>query len=99
MLTIEGIYDGEVVHLLSKKSLPPNTLVKVLVEDESEENWEPPKLGEDYSFLKIVMRAKLQGHHDFSENIHDYLKTDKLSNHQIYRASRKFPLIARMHDK
>jgi hypothetical protein len=29
MLTIEGIYDGEVVRLLSKQSLPANMPVKL----------------------------------------------------------------------
>ena len=81
MLTIEGIYDGEVVHLLSKKALPPNTRVKILVEDESEKSWELPRLGEDYSFLKVAMQANLKGPKDFSENINDYLKIEKLSNH------------------
>ena len=36
MLTIEGIYDGEVVRLLSKQSLPANIPVKILVEDQLE---------------------------------------------------------------
>jgi len=81
MLTIEGIYDGEVVRLLSKQSLPANTLVKIVVEDQFEKKEEAPVLGEDYSFLKFAMQAKLQGPKDFSENINEYLKMEKLDNH------------------
>ncbi len=81
MLTIEGIYDGEVVRLLSKPSLPANMPVKILVDDQFEKNEEVPVLGEDYSFLKVAMQAKLRGPKDFSENINDYLKMEKLDKH------------------
>lgn len=81
MLTIEGIYDGEVVRLLSKQSLPANMPVKILVEDPFEKDEEFPVLGEDYSFLKVAMQAKLRGPKDFSENINDYLKMEKLDRH------------------
>ena len=81
MLTIEGIYDGEVVRLLSKQSLPANMPVKILVEDQLEKNEAVPVLGEDYSFLKVAMQAKLRGPKDFSENINDYLKMEKLDRH------------------
>lgn len=76
MLTLEGIYDGQVVRLLSKQSLAANMPVKILVEDPFEKNEEVPVLGEDYSFLKVAMQAKLRGPKDFSENINDYLKSD-----------------------
>ena len=81
MLTLEGIYDGEVVRLLSKQSLPANMPVKILVDDQLEKNEEVPVLGEDYSFLKIAMQARLRGPKDFSENINDYLKMEKLEKH------------------
>ncbi len=77
MLMIDGIYDGKVVHLLSSPSLSPNTRVKVIIE-ESEET---PKLGENYSFLKVALRMKQQGPTNFSENIHEYLNADKLDHH------------------
>ena len=38
MLTLEGIYDGEVVRLLSKQSLPANIPVKILVDEPFEKN-------------------------------------------------------------
>ncbi len=60
-------------------SLPPNTRVKVIVE----ESEEIPKLGEEYSFLKAAMRMKQQGPVDFSENIHAYLNAGKLDHHDI----------------
>jgi hypothetical protein len=81
MLTIEGIYDGEVVRLLSKQSLPANMPVRILVDDQFEKNEEVPVLGEDYSFLKVAMQAKLRGPKDFSENTNDYLKMEKLDKH------------------
>lgn len=81
MLTLDGIYDGQVVRLLSKQPLPANMPVKILVEDQFEKNEEVPVLGEDYSFLKAAMQAKLRGPKDFSENINDYLKMEKLDNH------------------
>ena len=77
MLTIDGVYDGKVVHLLSSQSLPPNTRVKVIVEDAEES----PKLGEPYSFLKFAMQIEESGPEDFSENIDEYLKADRLSHH------------------
>ncbi len=46
-----------------------------------EANEEIPTLGEEYSFLKAAMRMKQQGPVDFSENIHEYLNTDKLDHH------------------
>jgi hypothetical protein len=81
MLTLEGIYDGEVVRLLSKQSLPANMPVKILVDDQFEKNEEVPVLGEDYYFLKLAMQAKLRGPKDFSENINDCLKMEKLDKH------------------
>ncbi len=77
MLTIDGIYDGKVVHLLSAQSLPPpNTRVKIVFE----ENHEAPKLGEDYSFLKVALQMNQVGPTDFSENFYEYLNAEKLDH-------------------
>lgn len=65
MLTIDGIYDGQVVHLLSNQPLPPNRRVKVMFEEQEE----PPILGEDHSFLKLAMKIKKRGPSDFSEKL------------------------------
>lgn len=38
MLTLEGIYDGEVVRFIGKQSLPANIPVKILVDELFEKN-------------------------------------------------------------
>ena len=38
MLTLEGIYDGEVVRFIGKQSLPANISVKVLVDEQFGKN-------------------------------------------------------------
>jgi cytochrome c oxidase assembly protein Cox11 len=72
---------ASLIHPTLKQSLPVNMPVKILVEDQFEKNEEVPVLGEDYSFLKVAMQAKLRGPKDFSENINDYLKMEKLDWH------------------
>lgn len=78
MPTLDGIYDGKVVHLLAAQNLPPpNTRVKVIFE----ERHDAPKLGEDYSFLKIALQTKQQDSTDFSERIHAHFNAEPLDRH------------------
>lgn len=76
MPMLDGIYDGKVIHLLSSQNLPPNTRVKVIFE----ENHEIPKLGEDYSFLRVALQTKQVDSTDLSKHFYEYLNTEKLDH-------------------
>jgi predicted DNA-binding antitoxin AbrB/MazE fold protein len=79
---IEATYDGAVFRPSQPVALEPNTTVKLIVEAATQPNSagsatdDDPKLGEPYSFLKVLRSIRIEGPPDWSANVDKYLYGD-----------------------
>ena len=67
--TVEAIYDGKVIRPDSALSLKPNTRVKVIVEEITNNKSKEPRQG----FLATARSLNLDGPADWSEQVDHYL--------------------------
>ena len=63
---IHAVYDGRTLHPQEPLPFPPNTRLRVVVE-------EPPTGTQQLSFVDVVGSLNLEGPTDWSENLEDYL--------------------------
>jgi hypothetical protein len=69
--TVYATFDGEVLRPEGPLAVPPNTRVKITIDEPPEPDDEPP-----VSFIEIALGMDLQGPADWSERIDDYLYGD-----------------------
>jgi hypothetical protein len=71
--TVNATFDGVSFQLDEPLALPANTKVRLTVEPVIPTAAASPILGQPYSALEILKKAKLNGPADWSENINRYL--------------------------
>lgn len=70
-LTLEAVYDGEVLRPVQPLDLEPNTRLRITVEEKEPE----PKVTR--SFLQTARSLELEGPADWSARIEEYLYGDQ----------------------
>ncbi len=73
---IDATFDGQVFRPSQPVSIEPNSKVRLIVESAEPTNQpseNAPKLGEPYSFLKVLRSIEINGPPDWSANIDKYL--------------------------
>jgi hypothetical protein len=74
--TLYGTFDGEVVRFAEPVELPPNTRVRVVVEEAGDPADRP------YSFFQAALEMDVQGPPDWSARIDDYLYGSNLGERE-----------------
>lgn len=76
--TIEATFDGTVFHPTTPVSLSPNTIVRLTIEDISNESQMP------MSFLETARAAHLQGPPDWASNLDKYLYGGAMLDNEVF---------------
>lgn len=65
--TIDATFDGTVFRPINEVALPPDTLVRLTIEEL------PKKTGKPHCFLEFAKSLNIEGPADWSENLDEYL--------------------------